>query len=173
VRIENQTGAPVFMGGSSDCGPIEVFSVTDSKGAPVKLFAGGCGHTCEALQQHGNYCTGACMMPPLIRIEAGGHYDRKWSGTVFSQKAMPTECYVDLNTAMDSCEQRLAAPAGGYAFAASVATAATCNGQPCACPPGSSGACEIPSGGQLGGTTLSAAAKISFPAESLVVLAVK
>lgn len=173
VRIKNETSAPVFMGGSNDCGPVEVFAVKDPTGADVKLFAGGCGHTCEALQQHGNYCTGACMMPALIRIDPGGHYDRKWSGTVFEQKQMPSECYVDLNTAMDSCEQRVAAPAGDYGFFTSAATSASCNGGSCDCAPNAAGSCEIAGGGQLGTTLMSAAAKLAFPSESLVELSLQ
>lgn len=173
VRIRNATSGPLYMGGGSDCGPNEVYAVTDGGGGPVKLFAGGCGHTCEALQQHGNYCTGACMMPPLIRIEPGGHYDRKWSGTIFQQQHMPTDCYVDLNTAMDSCEQQVTAPAGSYTFSTSAATSATCNGGSCDCTPDAAGACEIPSGGQLGGGTLSAKAVLGYPADPLVELSLQ
>ncbi|MFO0568405.1 MAG: hypothetical protein U0263_22275 [Polyangiaceae bacterium] len=173
VRIRNQTAGPVFLGGPNDCSQSLPFSLNDPAGAPVSLFAGGCGNTCEALQQHANYCTGACMQPLMIRIEAGGYFDTSWSGTVFEQAFMPTDCYVDLNTAMDSCEQRLAAPAGSYAFTSSANTAADCGGQTCTCTPSAAGSCEISGGAQLAGSTLTATAKLDHPGASLVEIAIK
>lgn len=170
VKITNKTSAPVFMGGSNGCGPIEVFSITDASGKTVAQMAGGCGHTCEALREHGNYCSGACMVPPLVRINPGGSYLAQWAGTVFEPAPMPSECYKDQNGVMDSCYRELAAPAGGYGFAASAATQATCNGGSCDCPPDASGSCQITGGGTLGGSTLSASAKLSLPGSGSIEL---
>ncbi len=104
------------------------------------------------------------MQPLMIRIEPGGYYDTSWSGTVFQQAFMPTDCYVDLNTAMDSCEQQLNAPSGSYAFSTSAHTAADCGGQPCTCMPSAAGSCEISGGAELAGTTLTTTGKLDYPA---------
>ena len=170
VRLTNQRTEPIFLGGSNDCGPTEPFGIEGPDGKPVKLWPGGCGHTCEGLQSHGNYCSGACMMPPLIRIEPGGTYERKWQGVVFEPASMPDSCYSDPNDLLTSCEQQLPAPAGKYAFSASASAQATCGSGSCVCPAGSPGWCELPGGGQLGSPSLAASADLSLPAANLVEL---
>jgi hypothetical protein len=113
------------------------------------------------------------MVPTLIRVDPGGYLETQWSGTVFDSREMPVDCYVDLNTASASCRQRVGAPAGEYAFATSAGTSATCDGKSCDCTPGPSGSCEVPSGGQIGGSTLKATAKLVLPADTLVELEIQ
>jgi len=170
LRYQNKTSGPIYLGGGNTCDPTPLFELNGPEG-PVQLIAGGCGHTCEALQTHGNYCAGACMMPPVIFIAPGGHYEEKWSGSVFVSEAMPKECHFEPEFAPPTCDRRVIAPKGSYAAMVQAGVTLTCyDSSTCSCTPDASGSCQIPYGGTPDGTKVAAKASFEMPGASLVTI---
>lgn len=167
--ISNTRTTPVYVGDpSASCGPVQLFRLTDPSGKGVPNFASGCGNDCEALQQHDNYCSGACLMPALIRIGPGGSYQKVWPGTTFRAADMPESCWFTPQAAASGCDQRFVAETGDYSLEVSIWTDANCNGAPCDCQPDASGSCEVTGGGQPTGSELSGTSSFAFPKESSV-----
>lgn len=170
LRYQNATGAPIYLGGGNTCDPTPLFDL-DGPDGPVQLMASGCGHTCEALQSHGNYCAGACMMPPVIMIAPGGHYDETWLGTVYELETMPEKCYFEPDFAPTSCDRRVIAPKGSYAAVVQAGSTLSCyDSSTCSCTPDASGSCQIPYGGTPDGKQLAAKASFEMPGASLVTI---
>ncbi len=165
--LRNKRTTPIYLGGESNCGPAQLFTV-DGESGSVQLQAGGCGNTCEALQQHGDFCTGACLLPPVIRIDPGGSYATNWDGTSYESRNMPTSCYVDLNTAASSCDQRIIVADGSYTATVGAATDIVCNDVGiCDCSSDENGSCEIQSAA-LDGIPIEAKATLSWPSASVI-----
>jgi len=169
VRVQNNRSTPIYLGDpNAGCGPTPVFALSDASGTPVEQYPGGCGNTCEQLQHQGDYCTGACMMPILVRINPAGSYDSNWAGTVFEARDMPLACYFDQSFTPQTCDQRLVAETGSYTVKVEAYADASCNVGSCDCTPDANGSCEVSSGGQPTGAALGSQAQISFPNDSLV-----
>jgi len=135
------------------------------------MNAGGCGNSCQALQQHGDWCMDACLIPPVVVIDPGGSYDTTWSGTTFESQNMPKECYFEPQLVPTTCDRRVIAQSGAYGAVVTAATALICNDVAlCDCTPSAQGSCEIPYGAELSGTTLAAKTSFEMPGASLVVL---
>jgi hypothetical protein len=170
VRLKNTKPYPIYVGGGTDCGGKPLFTLSDA-GGPVQMFAGGCGNTCEKLQKHGDWCPDACMIPPVVMIQPGGHYDDVWSGTTFEELKMPKSCYFEPEFAGASCSRRIVAPAGAYAALAVGGTAVTClDVGICSCKPDANGACEIMYGGDVSGDPVPGKVAFQLPGASLVVI---
>lgn len=170
VRLINARPSPIYLGGGSDCGSKPLFQL-DGPDGPVKFSADNCENTCEELQQHGPYCTGACMIPPIIFIQPGGHYDASWSGTTFETMNMPGECYFQKDSPSASCDRRAIAPEGTYEVQAQAFTELVCSDvSMCSCTPDASGSCQISYGGSPSGQNVSGKTELAFPSESLVEL---
>lgn len=170
IRIVNQLPKPIYLGGGNTCSPEPVYDLQGPSG-PVPMFAGGCGNTCEALQQHGDWCADACLIPPVIVIAPGGSYDTSWTGNTYETLSMPLACYFEPQYAPPTCGRRLEAPAGTYGAFVTAADSISCNDVAiCSCTPSAQGSCEIPYGASLSGSTLSTKTSFAMPGASLVVL---
>ncbi|MBX3128068.1 MAG: hypothetical protein KF718_15195 [Polyangiaceae bacterium] len=170
VRFVNSLDVPIYLGGGYDCGEPPLYELEGPEGA-VPLQVGGCGYTCEALQNHSNACAGACMVPPVRMIYSGGTYETTWSGTTLRNVMMPASCHYEAQYAAPTCQQRFAAPSGSYAAFANAFTALLCTDVGmCTCAADSNGSCQIQWGGQPDGPAVPAKASFEFPNESLVVL---
>jgi hypothetical protein len=168
LRLVNGRPEAIYLGGGNDCGPNDLVQLHGPNG-PIRFRAGGCGHTCEALQQHGDWCADACMIPPVIVIEPGGHYDTSWNGTTFEAFEMPESCYFEPEFAPATCDRQLIAPAGDYTATAEAFSALACTDVGiCPCQAGPSGSCEIPYGATPAGDPIATKTTFLFPSESLV-----
>ncbi|MEZ4221018.1 MAG: hypothetical protein R3B13_08815 [Polyangiaceae bacterium] len=170
LRIENKTQAPIYVGGGNGCGPSPLYGLQGPSGE-VPLIPSGCGYTCEDLQQHGDICPDACMIPPVFMITPGGHLDAPWSGLTYRQETMPAACYFESQYAPPTCQREVVAEKGTYGVIASAATELLCNfaGQ-CTCTPDTSGSCQIDYGGSPSGALLAAKASFEWPSASLVLV---
>jgi hypothetical protein len=170
LRLVNATNQPIYLGGENNCGPNDLFQLQGPNGA-IRLRAGGCGHTCEALQQHGDWCADACMLPPVVLIAPGGHYDTSWSGTTFEPFDMPESCYFEPQFAPPTCDRQLIAPAGDYLATSQAFGELLCTDVGiCPCIPGPTGSCEIQYGATPTGESIAGKASFAFPSESLIEL---
>jgi hypothetical protein len=171
IRLVNKRPTPIYLGDpQANCGPVPPYTLNGPTG-PVRMFAGGCGNTCEALQQHPDYCAGACMIPPVVVINPGGYYDAGWAGMTFVSTNMPTACYYDKQYAPPTCDRRLVAPAGSYDALARAWTELVClDVGICSCEPGPTGSCEIPYYANPSGTQIETQAAFEMPSASLVTL---
>jgi len=170
IRLVNARNTPIYLGGDNNCAPIEWFELEGPEG-PIVQRASGCGHTCQGLQQYDNLCPEACMVPPVVVIAPGGHYDTSWAGTTFEQAPMPISCYFNPEYAPTSCDRQLVAPAGSYVASAEAFTDVACTDLGiCPCNPGPAGSCEIAYGSAPAGETI--AAKVSFEHASTSVVEV-
>jgi hypothetical protein len=169
IRLENARTDPIYLGGGVDCGPTPLYSLEGPNGG-LQLSAGNCDSTCQDLQQHGPYCTGACQQPFVVMIAAGGHYDLSWAGVTYQAQTMPASCYWDPSSASPSCDRRVVPDAGSYSALADAATDVSC-GDPngCDCTPDASGSCQILGGNTLSGTPLSAKATFDYPTSMVTV----
>lgn len=169
-RYQNATSVPIYLGGSGTCYPVPLYELAGPHG-PVPVQAGECGHTCQALQTHGNYCTDACMLPPVVMIIPGGHYEESWSGATHQPAEMPPACYFEPEFAPKTCDRRLVAPEGSYAVAVHAGTELTClDVGICGCQPDAKGSCKIPHGGSSDAKPLTAKASFTMPGASVVVV---
>jgi hypothetical protein len=173
IRIKNAKNVPIYLGGDTgSCGPTEMYGIADPSG-PLALHAGGCGYTCEALQQHDDVCPDSCFLPPTIYIAPGGTYEETWSGTSFPTAQMPSECYFNPEYAYDSCYQRTAVPTGAYVATAVASDQLTClDVGICSCEPDAKGSCQIPYGGSPSGQMLEGKVSFTMPATGVVEIVV-
>ncbi len=171
LRLVNKRTTPIYLGDvNNSCGPLPNYALQGPNG-PVPQFASGCGNTCQMLQDHPMYCAGACMIPPVIRIEPGGSFDAAWSGMTFEAVDMPKICYFDQGFAPETCDRSIVAPPGLYGATTQAWTDIVCNDVAmCSCTPGPTGSCEIPYGANPSGTPLDAKASFEMPSTSLVLL---
>jgi hypothetical protein len=173
IRVTNAKTVPIYMGSDINCGPYQLYEIVGPNGQ-LELHPGGCGFTCQGLQQHGDECPDACMVPPLIYIAPGGSYDQYWNLVAFEQAFMPTECYFEPEFAYDSCMQQIVPPAGEYTAIVQASTEFTClDIGTCSCTPDASGSCEIPYGGQPTGEILSANAAFQHPSAGMVEITIQ
>lgn len=174
IRIKNEKSVPIYLGGDNGtCGPTELYEIAGPNG-PVTLHAGGCGFTCQGLQQHGDECPDSCFLPPTIYIAPGGSYDQTWDTGTYPTAAMPTECYFEPQFAYDSCYQRKTAPPGDYVVAVDAGTQVTClDIGICSCEPDATGSCQIPYGATPSGETVAAKTSFSMPALDVIEITVQ
>jgi len=170
VRYVNALSVPIYVGGGNTCDPSPLYQLFGPEG-PVPYGASGCGHTCQALQQHGDWCTDACMIPPVVMIAPGGSYDDTWSGTTFRQREMPASCYFEPQYAPPTCSQRIVAPAGSYGVSIVAGKTLTCYDVGlCNCTPDAKGSCQIPYGATVEDPSLATKASFEMPGTNLVTL---
>ncbi|MBK7584637.1 MAG: hypothetical protein IPI67_31185 [Myxococcales bacterium] len=170
IRFQNARATPIYMGGDSNCSPDPLFDLEGPSGS-VQLLASGCGNTCEKLQQQGDWCPDACLLPPVVVINPGGSYDKAWDGTSFVPEKMPTSCYFEPKYAPPLCDRKIVAPAGAYGAIATAATAIACTDLGiCPCVPNANGSCEIPYGAAIAGETITAKTSFDMPSAKLVVI---
>jgi hypothetical protein len=169
IRLINNRPTPIFFGDPyAGCGPVPHYALSGPNG-PVQLYAGGCGNTCQALQEHPDYCAGACMIPPVLQIMPGGYYDAGWTGMAFESANMPLSCYFDQSFAPASCDRRIVAPGGNYVVTAQAFPELICDALGmCSCEPDPSGACEIPYGANPSGTPIEGKASFEMPSATMV-----
>jgi hypothetical protein len=170
IRLQNARPHPIFLGNENNCGPAQLYELHGPDG-PVQFYAGGCGHTCQALQQHGDYCLEACMIPPVIVIDPGGYHDAYWMGTDYETLSMPTSCYFEPQYSPPTCDRVVGAAAGSYVATSAASSELSCfDVGICACTPGPTGSCEIPYGAQIGEANVLGMTQFEFPADGLVVV---
>jgi hypothetical protein len=163
IRIENAGTNPIYLGGGDNCTAAPLYGLSSASG-PLALSAGNCDSTCQELQQHGPFCTGACEMPRVILVNPGGHYDTSWSGVVFQPENMPASCYSPTGYTPATCDRQVVPDAGSYSASATAGTALTCiDVSNCNCTPDASGSCEITFGGTLSGSQLAAKVDFDYP----------
>ena len=170
-RYTNLTSVPIYLGGGTGCDSGPLYDLSGPQGL-VPAQAGPCGHTCQALQTHGNYCAGACMIPPLVMIIPGGYYEETWSGTTFEDAQMPEQCYFEPEFAQATCDRRIVGPEGSYGVMVQAGTTISClDVGVCGCQPDANGSCQIPNGGSAEGPALSTKMSFEMPGTSMVSLA--
>jgi hypothetical protein len=169
IRLVNKRATPIYLGDSfAGCGPLQHYSLDGPMGS-VQLRAGGCGNTCAALQEHPDYCAGACMIPPVVAIHPGGSFYASWAGTTFEAANMPASCYFDPGFAPTTCDRQIVAPIGWYVASARAWTQLSCDDYGfCSCEPDPSGSCEIPFGANPSGMPIDGKATFEMPSASLV-----
>lgn len=171
VTIRNDTDAPIFLG-SLDCEVDIDLRLYDADDQRVSYRPGACHFTCAELQQTDAVCAAGCAAPLILMIAPGGTHRMAWDGTVHEPTEMPAACYFGPEFAGPSCDVRIGAPAGGYAFEVIGYDDSWCPlDQPgaCECTPDANGTCMVEQYGDLlAGSGVPARASLEFPNNSSV-----
>jgi hypothetical protein len=152
VRVVNATSADVYLGPSqADCGYEIGFSLTDASGAALKPNKGHCEFSCADMQLGHCACPPGCVVPDIVKLVAGKHYDILWPRTVFQGATMPGSCYDKTCTAA-ACYMEKAAQ-GPLTVKVSGYAGVHCASGACAdCTADSSGSCSVPDADHTSGT---------------------
>ncbi len=173
VTVQNATAQAIYLGGT-DCEIDIDLRLFDAADQPVRFRDGVCHFTCSELQVTDAVCAAGCALPPIVMIAPGGSYELTFNGTMLDPVEMPTSCYFNADFATGTCDQRVVAPTGGYAFAVTGYDDSWCPlDQPgaCECTPNASGNCTVEQFGDiLSGQGVEARASFNFPSDDTVEL---
>jgi hypothetical protein len=170
IQITNSTASAIFLPQlETDCStsaPFLPYEVSDPAGAPVDVWAGGCGQSCEGMTANVGTCGSGCPIGETVRIEPGGTYSLEWSGLSFDLIQAPSSCFTwSAGADTISCPRGRTPAAGSYQVSVKAATACAS----CDCTPSAEGWCALESGGiQATAATLTTTASLTLPAAQSV-----
>ena len=170
VRFTNAGTAPMYVGTQNGCGGLNAFTLSAvGSSEVVPWYRGACNFTCEELREITGDCAADCAIPPVYRVEPGGHYDIAWDGLVLVERDMPAACFAEPSFA-GPCQQEVAA-SGSYQVTGQVFAAVEgCDPMTgaCDCQPNAEGWCQMDWSAMPSGNAVTAEATVTLPAANLV-----
>lgn len=165
VTVRNTTDEAIYLTGLGCDSQIDL-ELYDANDREVSYRRGNCHFTCAELQNTDPVCAGGCAIPPIIMIAPGGSYDLSWDGTLHEPTEMPASCYFSSDFASPTCDVRISAPEGSYAFEVVGYDDSWCpidlpGG--CECEPNAQGNCQVDEFAEIFTEGRSARGQLEFP----------
>jgi hypothetical protein len=162
ITIRNNGSDIIYLGGEG-CSSEILLSLAGADGE-LPWRSGGCGFSCEDLQQHSGVCAADCAMPPVVRVDPGGSYELSWTGRHLQQQSMPDGCFDEPQYAGEgSCQSHVVAAAGDYTLSAYAWLQTGCVDTTCDCQPDANGSCRMEGFASTDGPGIQADGVVSYP----------